>query len=484
VSLPRPLAGGRRGAVAQWSEQGTHNPWVAGSIPAGPTRTSAWSEPFANGVTAVTPGGAAERPGHLAPGLVGRGPGSSPGFDKGPLSAYYDRIVPAIRAADPVHMIFYEPLSTFNQGVPISVAPPADPRLGFAFHDYSLCGTALETAGAPSSAQDECAPEDSLVLSNAGAHAAATGNALLETEFGAPTDTETIARQLDQYDAAMIPWMFWSYTGYVDPYAPGGTLEPPTASDINRAMLTTLARPYPQLVAGTPIGWSFDPATKVFHLVYSPDRADGHGAFAAGSETDVAVPALQYPHGYVVSVTGGTWARSRTHPCCESSPPGPTGESRRWSPRPGTAITAAFDPSTGQGYVVEDGQPSNPPLLSGYLGVDTQHTLTVVGCGGGDYKPGAPDDWTQKPTSPDNNAIASAGNGGRWPRTGVGFGGTQGASGYLQVTYDTSGLRPSGDVTTAGQSKGGGGVVSVGDDGDQTLYPLTPPGSPLALCQD
>ena len=26
------------GAVAQWSEQGTHNPSVAGSIPAGPTR--------------------------------------------------------------------------------------------------------------------------------------------------------------------------------------------------------------------------------------------------------------------------------------------------------------------------------------------------------------------------------------------------------------------------------------------------------------
>jgi endoglycosylceramidase len=516
-----------------------------------------------------------------------------PGFDKGPLSAYYDRIVPAIRAADPAHMIFYEPLSTFNQGVPTSVAPPADPRLGFAFHDYSLCGTVLETAGAPSSAQDQCAPEDSLVLSNAEAHAAATGNALLETEFGATHDTETIARQLDQYDAAMIPWMFWSYTGYVDPYAPGGTLEPPTASDINWAMLTTLARPYPQLVAGTPISWSFDPAAKVFHLVYSPDRADGHGAFAAGSETDVAVPALQYPHGYVVSVTGGTVDSQPNAPVLRilsarsdgritvvvtpsgyaafsnsSCPPGATPLAGGVSVyRSGTAggahrtevctsgthladgtVTAAFDPSTGQGYVVEDGQPSNPPLLSGYLGVDTQHTLTVVGCGGGDYKPGAPDDWTQKSTSPDNNAIASAGNGmftapsgpilggpcspqllpWQQPDTGPGpppgavcgtpqdprpattvpggpsplqvyrsgpasggdigvagtFGGAQGASGYLQVTYDTSGSRPSGDVTTAGQSKGGGGVVSVGDDGDQTLYPLTPPGSPLALCQD
>src|ERR1700728_4286809 len=28
------------GAVAQWSEQGTHNPWVVGSIPTSPTNTA------------------------------------------------------------------------------------------------------------------------------------------------------------------------------------------------------------------------------------------------------------------------------------------------------------------------------------------------------------------------------------------------------------------------------------------------------------
>ena len=28
----------RFGAVAQWSEQGTHNPWVVGSIPTRPTK--------------------------------------------------------------------------------------------------------------------------------------------------------------------------------------------------------------------------------------------------------------------------------------------------------------------------------------------------------------------------------------------------------------------------------------------------------------
>jgi len=37
----RPSAGRASGAVAQWSEQGTHNPSVAGSIPACPTRSEA-----------------------------------------------------------------------------------------------------------------------------------------------------------------------------------------------------------------------------------------------------------------------------------------------------------------------------------------------------------------------------------------------------------------------------------------------------------
>ena len=44
----------RQGAVAQWSEQGTHNPWVGGSIPPGPTlivsfRSRAWTTDLRGG---------------------------------------------------------------------------------------------------------------------------------------------------------------------------------------------------------------------------------------------------------------------------------------------------------------------------------------------------------------------------------------------------------------------------------------------------
>src|ERR1700728_2936384 len=50
------------GAVAQWSEQGTHNPWVVGSIPTSPTESEfvrregserAFSVPSAHGLRSV-----------------------------------------------------------------------------------------------------------------------------------------------------------------------------------------------------------------------------------------------------------------------------------------------------------------------------------------------------------------------------------------------------------------------------------------------
>jgi endoglycosylceramidase len=35
---------------------------------------------------------------------------------------------------------------------------------------------------------------------------------------------------------------------------------------------------------------------------------DGHGRFAAGSQTEVAVPAIQYPDGYHAQVSGAVVA--------------------------------------------------------------------------------------------------------------------------------------------------------------------------------
>ena len=405
----------------------------------------------------------------------------------------------------------------------------------------------------------------------------------METEFGANSDTTGIAHQLDVFDRHMMPWMFWSYTNYVVAVAKDGSLQPASGANVNGAMVSALARPYPQLVSGTPSGWSFDPGTKAFSLRYSPQRANGSGSFPAGSETDIAVPAVEYPSGYQATVVGGTVVSNANAPVLQvrsvagaasvtvSIAPGAGAVAQSNSTRPPDAtsaggvagvstqtsqtgmsrvtacgsgsgvadgtVTAAVDPSTGDGYVVQDGKSTNPGLLGGYIGVDRQHTLTLVGCAEGDYKPGAPDDWNQTPDGPTNNAMASIGtptftapsgpigpsspcsppivpapaqgtscgsppdpspaatfpgNGsplnayyGGFPNGDAGiagdFGGNDGAGGYAQVTSDG---RSSGNFTVGGTSKGGGGTVAAGNDGNESKDRWTPDGSPLAVCQD
>ncbi|MBV8982448.1 MAG: cellulase family glycosylhydrolase [Acidimicrobiia bacterium] len=507
-----------------------------------------------------------------------------PVFDKGAYSAYYARVIPKIRIADPHHAVWYEPLTTFNEGVPTSVTPPRDTNLGFAFHDYSGCSeyAGAAPAGSPKPPNALCQQLDDKVMNNAEAHSRETGSALLETEFGANSDTDGTAHQLDVFDHHMMPWMFWSYTNYVVAVNGNGSLKPASGSNVNSAMLSTLARPYPQLVSGTPKDWSFDTATRTFSFHYSPRRADGRGSFAVDAETDIAVPAIVYGGGYKAWVLGGTVLSKPNAPLLRvrargrassisvtivpaariaatnsQCPPGAisaggvagvdgapsrSGPSKVTGCLAGTGVadgtvTAEGNPSNGDGYVVQDGRPSNPGLLAGYLGVDRQHALTLVGCAGGDYKPGATDDWNQSPTGAENNAMAAVGtptftapsgpvgpsspcsppvvpapaqgsacgsppdpspaatapgNGsplnayyGGFPTGDAGlagdFGGNDGASGYAQATANG---RSSGNVTVGGTSKGGGGTVAAGNDGNETKDRWTPDGSPFALCQD
>jgi endoglycosylceramidase len=67
--------------------------------------------------------------------------------------------------------------------------------------------------------------------------------------------------------------------------------------------LDTLADPYPQVISGTPTSFSFQNGT--FDFSYSTAEADGLGSFAAGSQTTISVPAVEFPNGYDVSVVGG-----------------------------------------------------------------------------------------------------------------------------------------------------------------------------------
>ncbi|HVV77546.1 MAG TPA: cellulase family glycosylhydrolase [Mycobacteriales bacterium] len=227
-----------------------------------------------------------------------------PSFDQGKLSSYYAAMDKAIRAADPDHLVFFEPLVSFNYGIPSSVTPPpGDAKVAFAFHDYPLC-SAADDAGLPVSIDTACGVESKLAISNAVSYAAAHSTGLLETEFGATTKPAPITQAATAYDAAMVPWMFWSYQELVGSGSGGAFTTPPSKTP-DRPVLASLARPYPQLIAGTPTGYGYDATSHVFTASYSTGRAKGSGRFGGDAVSQFAVPRIAYPHGYEVSTVGG-----------------------------------------------------------------------------------------------------------------------------------------------------------------------------------
>jgi endoglycosylceramidase len=195
----------------------------------------------------------------------------------------------------------------FNSGPATHLGRIADTGAGFAFHDYCL---AEASTGTP----DGCAPADDQVFAHAVARARSTGNALMETEFGATADVPYLEQELSRADRNMVPWLEWAYCACGDPttQAPGpreaivvDPAQPPSGRNLALPTLRALVEPYPQVVAGTPRGWSFTRSTRTFRLSYSTVRAGRRGRFSAGAVTEVAAPALVYGGRYAARVQGG-----------------------------------------------------------------------------------------------------------------------------------------------------------------------------------
>jgi endoglycosylceramidase len=236
-------------------------------------------------------------------------PAGCPEFDA-KLSAFTARMLAAIRTVDPDTIVWYEPHVLFNNGSDTNLADFDDPHLGMSFHDY--CLAASEGDGGQSPA---CDASDELVFQNAEKRSTLTGDALLLTEFGATDDLEVLNALLALADRHMMSWQEWHYCGCDDPTTTGegdkqavvlDPAKPPSGDNLKTPTLGAITRPYPQAVAGTPDNWSFDPASKRFLLEYTTAAAGDPGrTFGPGSETEIAVPARQYPDGYSADVRGG-----------------------------------------------------------------------------------------------------------------------------------------------------------------------------------
>jgi endoglycosylceramidase len=219
------------------------------------------------------------------------------------LRTFYNRVVPAIRAADSATMVFFEPNTLFSQVIHTDLGNVPDANSAFSFHDYCALETVLQK-------DITCSQQDQAIFNNARRYTAIHHIPSLLTEFGATNDLANLAGVLRQADDHRIGWLEWAYTGN-DKTSSSPTeqalvfdpSQPPTGSNVNTAKLAVLAAPYPQVIAGTPKSWSFQSGT--FRLSYSTQRADGQGAFSPGSQTLVSVPPVEFPSGYHVTVNGG-----------------------------------------------------------------------------------------------------------------------------------------------------------------------------------
>jgi endoglycosylceramidase len=206
------------------------------------------------------------------------------------LAPFYARMTTAVRSVDRLRPVFVEPFVLFNFGGGDTSLPGGASSNALSTHVY-----ALDTASNAS------------VMDRSVAAATRDGAPVLATEWGNSNDPPTLNQLEDQYDARMLPWLYWSYNGHIvtDSKLP---LVPP---NLDVSALGALARPYPTVINGTPSHLAFDSTTATMDLDFSTTLPDGRRASRI-FQTVVTVPKLRYPSGYAVTAVG---ADVTSRPC-------------------------------------------------------------------------------------------------------------------------------------------------------------------------
>lgn len=286
------------------------------------------------------------------------------------LTAFYARVDHAIRRVDPRTLVFYEPNVLFNGGAVTNLGRLGDRQTVFSFHDYCLS----QSFGG---SYTGCGPADDKVFAHALTRAALTGNGVLESEWGATDDPTTLQANLTRADQNMTGWLEWAYTGHDITSTGKGdaqalVLNParaPLGSNVKTAKLRLLVEPHPEVIAGTPTRFSYDPGSATFELKFSTARAGG-GRFPSGSETDIAVP-RRAAFGDTVRGLGAVWIANESPRLLEDlNPPREPWPSGRFLLRMNGRPIAWTEPSR-YGHRLDE---LNPPRRVRGLGTMTRRT--------------------------------------------------------------------------------------------------------------
>jgi endoglycosylceramidase len=237
-----------------------------------------------------------------------------PAFEQGSLAPMQQKAIAAIREVDTHRLVWYEPVVTSQFGTKYHHPDTGDPEAGMSFHIYCIADAlASLPVTIPEIADMTCEQLEELSISNADERAAENGDTLMLSEFGATDNPETIGRMVERADRHMISWQWWHYCNCSDPTTSGAGDKqaivsdpalPPTGSNVFAGKLALIDRPYPQVIAGTPEGWSFETSSGVFELAYSATTPSGE-RLRRKTKTIVYLPETHFPDGYRVGVEGG-----------------------------------------------------------------------------------------------------------------------------------------------------------------------------------
>ena len=229
-----------------------------------------------------------------------------PAFDAEFLQPFTERVIEEIRKVNTSRLVWYAPLLVFDFGADTGLGDTGDPDAGFAFNLYCI-GEVLGEA--PPGA---CDLGYDLTFANAEEQSQLTGDALLMTEFAATNDMDKIERVAGLADDNMVGWQQWHYCDCEDPTTTGTGVQslvsnphkPPRGDNLNRDKLRASSRPYPQVVAGTPLEYGFDPDSGVFDLTYSTKTPTGK-TLGRRKLTEIFIPPIHYHGDYDVTIEGG-----------------------------------------------------------------------------------------------------------------------------------------------------------------------------------
>lgn len=197
-------------------------------------------------------------------------------FERGPLARFYRKMIPIVQAADSQTVVFYEPVVLFDLGAPTYLPKFKFDNIAFAFHPYDYYYQHSYTG------QDQEALR----------YGQKMRVPIIATEFGATPSKSLLEESMAGFNQTLISATEWTYyndapfeispgQGNVAPPPPSAQSMvfdprlPPIGANVQKAVVQSIAQPFPHYTCGTPRQLDYQPATGQFTYVFTPKRKAG-----------------------------------------------------------------------------------------------------------------------------------------------------------------------------------------------------------------